>query len=291
MQTKGEKTFQVFNTILMSLLMFMTLYPFLYVIFGSLSDPWQLLSYRGALWRPLGFSLEAYKAVMTNNAILNGYKTTLFNLFVGTTVNIVLTLFGAYAISRKGFLFRKPITIFILFTMFFSSGVIPRFLVVQKLGMFDTYMSMILPTAINVFNLVIMRTAMDALPDSLEEAAIIEGANDIDVLFRIVCPLIKSTIAVLVLYYGVAHWNQWYQSLLYVQNRSKFPLQMVLREILIGNSYDSMTTGLDSSAAGAPIAVTIKYATIMVSTIPILAIYPLLQKYFVKGVMVGAVKG
>lgn len=291
MKTKGEKVFQVVNVCIMSLLMFVTLYPFLYVIFGSISDPWELLRYRGALWKPLGFSLEAYKAVMNNNAIMNGFQTTIFLLFVGTAINIVLTLFGAYAISRKNFLFRKPLTVFVLFTMFFNSGIIPRFLVVQQLGLFDTYMSMILPTAINVFNLIIMRTAMDGLPDSLEEAAIIEGATDLDILFRIVCPLIKSTIAVLVLYYGVAHWNQWYQSLLYVQTRSKFPLQMVLREILIGNSYDSMTTGLDSSASGAPIAVTIKYATIMVSTVPILLIYPLLQKYFVKGVMVGAVKG
>ena len=276
----------------MTLLMIICLYPFLYVIFASFSDPWELVRHNGVLLHPLGFSLEGYKSVLENRSIITGYINTLINLFGGTTLNIILTLLAAYAVSRKKFLLKKPVTVMIIFTMFFNSGIIPRFLVVRDLGLYDNRLAMILPTAINVFNLVIMKTAIEQLPDSLEEAAVIEGANDFDILFKIVVPLIKSTIAVLVLYYGVAHWNQWYQALMYIQDRDKFPLQLILREILIGNSVESMAAGgVDSSGETAVIGEVIKYATIVVSTVPILAIYPLLQKHFVKGVMVGAVKG
>lgn len=286
------KPFDIVNAILLSALMLICLYPFLYVIFASFSDPWELVKHKGILYRPLGFTLSGYKAVIENRSIITGYITTLINLIAGTMLNIFLTLLAAYAISRKNFLLKKPIVIMIVFTMFFNSGIIPRFLVVKSLGLYDSRLSMILPTAINVFNLVIMRTAIEALPDSLEEAAILEGANDFDILFKIVTPLIKSTIAVLVLYYGVAHWNQWYQALMYIQSREKYPLQLVLREILIGNSTESMSAGgVDSSGESAVIGEVIKYATIVVSTVPILTIYPLLQKHFVKGVMVGAVKG
>lgn len=289
---KRIKPFDIINTILLILMMIICLYPFLYVVFASFSEPWELVKHKGILFKPLGLSLSGYQAVFTNRSILTGYMTTLFNLIVGTMLNISLTLLAAYAVSRKYFMLKKPIVIMIVFTMFFNSGIIPRFLVVKSLGLYDSRLSMILPTAINVFNLVIMRTAIEALPESLEEAAVLEGANDFDILFRIVVPLIKSTIAVMVLYYGVAHWNQWYQALMYVQSRDKYPLQLVLREILIGNSTESMAAGgVDSSGESAVIGEVIKYATIVVSTVPILVIYPLLQKHFVKGVMVGAVKG
>lgn len=289
---KKVHSFQIINGIILTLLMIVCLYPFLYVVFASFSEPWELVKHKGLLFGPLGFSLKGYEAVLKNRSILTGYITTLVNLFAGTSLNIALTLLAAYAVSRKNFILKKPVVIMIVFTMFFNSGIIPRFLVVKSLGLYNTRLSMILPTAINVFNLVIMRTAIEALPDSLEEAAVLEGANDFDILFKIVMPLIKSTIAVLVLYYGVAHWNQWYQALMYVQSRDKFPLQLVLREILIGNSTESMAAGgVDSSGESAVIGEVIKYATIVVSTLPILTIYPLLQKHFVKGVMVGAVKG
>ncbi len=289
---RNIKVFDVVNGVILTLLMLLCLYPFLYVIFASLSEPWELVKHKGLLWRPLGFSVSGYQAVLKNRSIITGYLTTLINLFGGTFLNIVLTLLAAYAISRKNYLLKKPIIILIVFTMFFNNGIIPRFLVVKSLRLYNTRWSMVLPTAINVFNLIIMRTAIEALPDSLEEAAVLEGANDFDILVRIVTPLIKPTIAVLVLYYGVAHWNQWYQALMYIQSRDKYPLQLVLREILIGNSTDSMMAGsVDSSGESAVIGEVIKYATIIVSTLPILVIYPLLQKYFVKGMMVGAVKG
>lgn len=195
---KKLKVFDVVNGMILIFLMLLCLYPFLYVVFASFSDAWELVKHKGLLWRPLGFSLSGYQAVFKNRSIMTGYMTTLINLFAGTFLNIILTLVAAYAISRKHYLLKKPIVIMIVFTMFFNSGIIPRFLVVKSLGLYNNRLSMILPTAINVFNLVIMRTAIEALPDSLEEAAVLEGANDFDILIRIVAPLIKPTIAVLV---------------------------------------------------------------------------------------------
>lgn len=289
---KRITTFDVVNTIILRALMLICVYPFIYVIFASFSQPWELVMHQGLLFKPLGFTLDGYKAVFANRQIWSGYFTTLFNLVVGTSLNIFLTLLAAYSISRKDLMFRKPLTIMIVFTMFFNSGIIPRFLVVQKLGLYDTRMSMILPTAINVFNLVIMRTAIEGIPSELEEAALLDGASHFTILFKIITPLIKSTIAVLVLYYGVTHWNQWYQALMYVQSRELYPLQLVLREILIGSSTEAMTSGsVDSLGDSFMLGEVIKYATIVVATVPILAIYPMLQKHFVKGVMVGAVKG
>ena len=291
MKKKKVSTFDVVNTIILILLMIVCLYPFIYVIFASFSDPWELSMHKGVLLKPLGFTLAGYKAVFENRSIWTGYGTTLFNLVIGTGINILLTLLAAYGISRNTLL-KKPLTILIVITMFFNSGIIPRFLVVKSLGLYNTRMAMILPTAINVFNLIIMRTAMESVPKELEEAAVMDGASHFTILFKIFTPLIKSTIAVLVLYYGVAHWNQWYQALLYIQGRDKYPLQLVLREILIGSATEGMTAGaVDSLGEGFMLGETIKYATIIVATVPILSIYPMLQKHFVKGVMVGAVKG
>lgn len=292
MKRNRIKVFDVINTLILTALMIICVYPFIYVVFASFSEPEALVIHTGLLFRPLGFTLEGYQKVLENRSIFTGYATTLFNLVVGTSLNILLTLLAGYGISRKDLALRKPLTVMIVFTMFFSSGIIPRFLVVKSLGLYNTRMAMILPTAINVFNLVIMRTAIEGIPKELEEAAVLDGANHFTILFRIITPLIKSTMAVLVLYYGVAHWNQWYQALMYIQDRDKFPLQLVLREILIGSSTQAMTAGAaESSGASYWIGEVIKYATIVVATVPILAIYPMLQKHFVKGVMVGAVKG
>lgn len=292
MKRRKIKIFDVINTLILTALMIICVYPFIYVVFASFSEPEALVIHTGLLFRPLGFTLEGYQKVLENRSIFTGYATTLFNLVVGTSLNILLTLLAGYGISRKDLALRKPLTVMIVFTMFFSSGIIPRFLVVKSLGLYNTRMAMILPTAINVFNLVIMRTAIEGIPKELEEAAVLDGANHFTILFRIITPLIKSTMAVLVLYYGVSHWNQWYQALMYIQDRDKFPLQLVLREILIGSSTQAMTAGAaESSGASYWIGEVIKYATIVVATVPILAIYPMLQKHFVKGVMVGAVKG
>jgi putative aldouronate transport system permease protein len=278
------------NTGLLTVLALASLYPFLYVVFASFSDHNALSLHSGLLVAPLGFSWEAYWEVLRNPTIATGYKNTLLYVTLGTGVNLLMTSLGAYVISRKRFYWRKGITYFIVFTMFFHGGLIPTYLLVKSLGMINTVWAMILPAAINTWNLLIMRTAFSSIPDSLEESAKMDGAGDLTVLFRIVMPLSMPVIAVMILYYGVAHWNSWFHALIYIRDRDMFPLQMVLREILIVNSTESMTLNADF-ADKESVGETIQYATIVVATVPILAVYPFLQRYFAKGVMIGAVKG
>jgi putative aldouronate transport system permease protein len=250
------------------------------------------MRHRGLLFKPLGeVTFSAYTMVIFNNPnILSGYRNTLFYVAFGTFVNLVMTIFGAYALSRKKVKLGQPIMFAITFTMLFSGGLIPLFLLIRDLGWINSQLAVIIPTAINVYNLIILRTNFQALPDSLEESAKMDGANDFVILFRIALPLSKAAIAVMVLYYGVAHWNSWFPAMVYLRKRELYPLQLILREILITNNIDNMITGADAGDR-APIGVAIQYATIIVSTLPILAIYPFLQKYFVKGVMIGAIKG
>lgn len=285
----GESIFSVVNTCFMLLLCFVTLYPFLYVLFASLSDPAEIARFRGMLFFPTGFNLDAYKAVMDNPMILTGYRNTLFYVAGGTIINLFMTTLGAYALSRRNVYFNNSIMLIIVITMVFNGGLIPTFLLVNSLGMLDTPWALLLPGAISSFNLIIMRTAFQAVPVSLEESARIDGANDWIIMSRIIVPLSMPVIAVMVLWYAVGHWNSYFSALIYLRDRELFPLQLVLREILISNSTDSMTT--DAAATDRlDIGITIKYATIIISTLPILCLYPFLQKYFVHGVLIGALK-
>jgi len=285
----GDKIFDSFNYVFLTLLMVITLYPFLYVVFASFSSAEMLATTRGILYKPLGFSLEAYKSVFDNPMILIGYKNTAFYVIVGTFYNIIMTSLGAFVLSRKNFYWKKYIMAMVIFTMFFGGGLIPSFLLVKGLGMYNTVWALIIPGAISTFNLIIMKTAFEAIPLSLEESAKIDGANDILILFKIILPLSMPTIAVMVLYYGVGHWNAWFGALIYLRNKELYPLQLVLREILISNSMNDMLQNSDTDKMF--LGETIKHATIIVATLPILMIYPFLQKYFVKGVMIGALKG
>jgi putative aldouronate transport system permease protein len=289
-KTIGDYIFDSVNIIILAALAVITAYPFVYVIFASLSSADELTAHSGLLLKPLNLSLAAYKAVLKNPIIYSGYMNTLFIVVVGTAYNIIMTSMGAFVLSRKDFFWRKPITIMIVFTMFFGGGLIPNFLLVKNLGLMDSLWALIIPGAIGTWNLIIMRTAFQGIPDSLVESAHIDGAHDFIILFKIILPLALPTIAVMVLYYGVGHWNAWFGAMIYLRNRELWPLQLALREILISNSTDEMMSGTVAQDRAA-IGETIKYATIMVATLPILAAYPFLQKYFVKGVMVGALKG
>lgn len=284
------RIFDTVNILFMTLLMVVTLYPILYVAFASFSDGTELLRYDGFLYKPLGFNLGGYKAVFSNSSIGKGYLNTLFIVGVGLVDNLLLTSLGAYALSRKSLRFKKQIMLFIVFTMYFSGGLIPYYFAVKDLGMVNSLWALIIPASISTFNLIIMRTAFEAIPDSLEESAKIDGANDFTVLFRIIIPLSKSVISVMILYYGVNHWNSWFNAMLFLRNRNLYPLQLVLREVLMVNDMGNMTGGANASEM-AQITETLKYATIMVATVPILCLYPFLQKYFVKGAMIGAIKG
>lgn len=275
------------NTLIMLAVALICLYPMLYILFASFSDPAKVMANEGFLLHPLGFNATAYKYIFSNNVILNGYKNTLFILVVGTSINILLTILGAYVLSSKNVYWSPVIMLMIIFTMYFQGGLIPTYLNIKRLGLYDTLWSVILPVAVNTFNLIIMRTAFASIPDSLLESADLDGAGELTKIFRIALPLVSSTLAVMVLYYGVAHWNSWFTASIYIRDKEMQPLQVILREILILNETSAMQGG----DTGLYLGENIKYATIVVVMTPILIIYPMLQKYFTKGVMIGAVKG
>jgi putative aldouronate transport system permease protein len=257
---------------------------------ASFSEPLKFTIHRGALLTPLGFTLTAYEKALSHPQIMGSYLNTVFIVAAGVLVNILLTAIGAYFLSRKNVLFKTHITLIIIFTMFFSGGLIPFYFTVKQLGLYNNLWALIFPTAVNTFNLMVMRTGFEAIPDALEESARLDGAGHIRILFKIVLPLAMPTVAVMILYYGVSHWNSWFNAMLFLDAAELWPLQLVLRQILLVNDTQSMITGVD---AGSQMAVseTIKYAVIVIATLPILCVYPFLQKYFVKGVMIGAVKG
>ncbi len=288
--TLGQKIFSCFNTICMLLLILVTFYPILYVAFASVSSPNAFMGHQGVLLKPAGFSMESYKAVVRNPMIFTGYMNTLFVVIVGLALNILLTSLAAYFLSRKNIMLKNGIMFIIVFTMFFNGGLIPFYFAVRDIRIDNTLWALILPVAINTFNLIIMRTSMMSIPDSLEESAKLDGAGHFTILFRIVLPLSLPTLAVMILYYGVGHWNAWFNAMIFIRKRELFPLQLVLREILIANDTNSMSLGANTGDQE-KISETIKYAVIMVATVPILALYPFLQKYFVKGALIGALKG
>ena len=289
-ETKGEKFFNFINGVFLFLLIVAMVYPCLHVLFASLSDSNKLMQHGGFLIKPIGFTFAAYKEVFQNRLIGTGYINTLINLVCSVVLNISLTTLGAYALSRKEMMLRKPLMLMITFTMFFSGGLIPNYMLVKALGLTNTRWALIIPTAISASNLIIMRTSFEGIPDSLIESAKLDGAGDFTILTRIAIPVSMSVMAVMVLFYAVDQWNSWFPAFIYLKERELWPLQLVLREIVIANNMDDMLTGINSAEL-VSIGESIKYATIVVATLPILCVYPFLQKYFVKGVMIGAVKG
>ena len=288
--SRGEKIFSAINVILLAVFGLICAYPIYYIIMGSISNPMEMMKHMGILIKPYGFSLAAYQTVLENRMIPLGYLNTLFYLAVGLAVNMTFTSLGAYALSKKSMALRNPIMLMVSFTMFFSGGMIPTYLVVQELGMVDSWTAMVFPSAINTFNLIIMRTSFQELPEELFESVRIDGGNEWQIFFRIALPLSPAVLAVIALYYGVYHWNSWMPAMLYMRTRENYPLQLVLREILINNDLSSMG-GSASDGDQEYISATLKYATIIVATVPIMCVYPFLQKYFMKGVRVGAIKG
>lgn len=286
--TGGERTFSYFNILLMLGLCVITLYPFLYVVLASFSDATSLLQHRGLLIKPAGFDLGAYRAVFNNPMIMKGYQNTLLYVTLGTLINMLMTAIGAYVLSRPKLYFKNIIMFFIVVTMVFHGGLIPSYLLVNDLGMMNTMWAILIPSAINTFNMIIMRTSFQGVPVSLEESARMDGASDWRILFQLIIPLSMPVIAVMILWYTVGNWNSYFSALVYLRDRAAYPLQLVLREILIANDTETMTAGGgdDKYAIGE----TIKYAAIMVSTLPIICVYPFLQKFFVQGVLIGAIK-
>ena len=228
--------------------------------------------------------------VLSNSGIGTGYRNTLFLVIVGTAINVVMTSFGAYVLSRRGYMGKRFLNFFVVFTMFFGGGLIPFYLTVKSVGLLDSLWALILPKCIATYNMIIMRTAFQGVPDSIEESAHLDGANDFTILFRMFWPLTLPTMAVMILFYAVDHWNAWFNAMIFIQTRALFPLQLILREILISSDTSQMTTGVGGLETGI-VGETIKYSTIIVATVPVLVVYPFLQRYFVQGIMIGAVKG
>ncbi|GHT55895.1 putative ABC transporter permease protein YtcP [Spirochaetia bacterium] len=289
-KSPGDYVFDTINFVIMAFLVFVTLYPMYYVLVASVSDNIALLASPGFLWYPRGFNLGAFRLAFSHPLLISGYKNILIVMVVSLTLNIFLTLFAAFFLASKNVYFKKPVLFLILFTMFFSGGMIPNYLNIRSLHLYNTLWALILPGAISVYNTIIYRTAIEAIPDSLSESARIDGANDITVLFRIILPLVKPTTVVLLLYYGIGHWNSWFPASIYLQDNYKLPIQNVLRAILIANSNILNSAATENDKID-QFAETIKYAAIVITTVPVLCIYPFLQRYFVKGVMIGAVKG
>lgn len=285
----GEWLFQVFNIAVMIALLLITLYPFWYVICASLSNANKLAVHTGLLLMPIDLNFKAYQEVLSSPKILLGFVNTFIVVIGGVGLNMLMTCLGGYALSRKSLYWRNKIMLLITFTMFFSGGLIPTYFVVKNLHLDNTLLALIVPYAVGTGNLIIMRTAFMSVPDSLEEAAKLDGANDIIILFRIALPVCMPTISVLILYYAVSHWNSWFSAMIYLRDSQKFPLQLVLRDILLANTADDFMSDVNAGE-NAFFRESIKYATIMVSALPIICIYPFLQKFFEKGVMIGAVK-
>jgi putative aldouronate transport system permease protein len=267
-------------------------YPLVYVISASFSSP--LAVVQGEVWLlPVKPSLDSYAYIITDARIWNGYRNTVLYAVVGTTVNLALTILAAYPLSRKDLPGRNVLMFLMVFTMYFSGGIIPTYLVVRQLGLINRFWVMILPTAISTYNLIVMRTYFQAsIPRELLESGFIDGAGNFRLLLAIVLPLSAPIIAVISLFYAVDHWNAFFNALIYLRDAKLYPLQLVLREILLASSVVE-DVGMDNLGLKEQLLISegIKYAIILVSTLPVMCIYPFIQKYFVKGIMIGAIKG
>lgn len=286
----SRKIFVVCNTIILALLVVVTLYPVWYVFCASFSNSNELLLHRGLLLLPKGFTTIAYRLLLQNPMIYYGFRNTAIVVVCGLALNMLMTTLGAYFLTRKNVFWRNFIMMAIVFTMYFSGGLIPYYLTVRQLHLDNSLLSLIIPSALNTFNLIILRTAFASVPEALEESARLDGAGHLCLIKNIYIPLTLPSLAVVLLYYFVGHWNSWFNAVIFIRERTMFPLQLVLREILIQNSTDDMLIGTASDQTN-QVSELIKYALIIVSILPVIVLYPFIQKFFVKGVMIGAVKG
>lgn len=286
---KKISIFTILRTVFLMLIIAATLYPFIYMFSVSVSSDIHVMK-NEISFLPKGFNLKMYKFVFQDNRIFTAYKNTIIYVMLGTAISLAITSAGAFALSKKHMLFNKTFNIMIVITMFFGGGMIPTYLTVKNLGLYDTIWAIILPGAVSTWNLMVMRTFFSQFPAEIEESGKIDGLNDIGVFFYLVLPVSKAILATIGLFYAVSIWNSYLGPLMYLKTEEKYPLQIILREILLSGSNfnnDVVSVGGDSVV----VEESLKYATAMVSIVPIIAVYPFLQKYFVKGVMVGSIKG
>lgn len=288
-KSKGDIIFDIINYTIMILLAIICIYPFYYVVIASISDNIQLQFFKGILLVPQGLDFGAYKLTFEHPKLLRSFFNTFKILGLSLPIQIIMTLLCANFMAAKDVMFKKPLMLFMLFTMYFGGGMIPVYLNMRDLGLTGTIWALVLGNALSLYNAIIAKTAIEGIPDSLAESAYIDGAGELTVLFKIIMPLLKPTIVVLILYYGVGIWNGWFQASIYL-TADQLPLQNILRAILIENA-DYGTSANAGDVVANSYTETIKYAAVVVGTLPILIVYPFLQKHFEKGVMIGAVKG
>jgi putative aldouronate transport system permease protein len=289
-QNLSSRLFDYINIMFLILLIIAVLYPLYYIAIVSISSGKAVINGLVNLY-PIGINFRSYEIVLKDPYISRAYINTILYTVVGTIINIAFTSLCAYPLSRKKFFGRKFFMLMIVFTMFFNGGIIPTYLVVQKMSLIDTMWSLTLPIAINTYNMIIMRAFFQGIPDSLHESAFIDGANDIQIFYKIVLPLSLPVLATIILFYSVGHWNSFFSALLYINTKSKLPLQMIIRNMVVSGDLSNQTNTIGAAADFLAIDTTIKYSVIIIATLPILIVYPFVQKYFVKGVMIGSVKG
>ncbi len=293
--TREDTIFNIVTIILLCIVLLIVAYPIYFVIIASISDPYMVLN-GDVTFYPRGFTLDSYKEIFKNSQIWTGYKNSMIYTFFGTILNVSLTMLIAFPLSRNYFSGRKFITGILLVTMYFTGGMIPTYLLIQSLNLYNTFWVMIFLGAVSAYNVIIARTFLEAnIPLELEEAAAIDGCSKLQFFFKFVLPLSKSVIAVLVLYYAIAHWNDYMRGLIYLQDEERYPLQLVIRGILLETQVQNMDNAtaeeLTDMFRRTKLAEAMKYGIIIISTVPTLIIYPFIQKHFVKGVMIGSVKG
>ncbi|WP_145325092.1 carbohydrate ABC transporter permease [Paenibacillus xylanexedens] len=291
-QSRGDQAVEWIIYAALAVVSLVVLYPVFFVGIASISNPENVM--RGEVWLwPKELSLVGYERLFANSELMKGYGNTLLYTVAGTLLNLVMTIAAAYPLSRADFSGRTVFTVLIVFTMFFSGGMIPTYLLIKDLGMLDTFWVMIIPSALSVWNMLIMKTFFqNSIPKEIQEAAFMDGCSNIKVLMRIVLPLSGPVLAVMVLFYAVGHWNSYFNALIYLSDRDKYPLQLFLREILVQGQMQEMVDISDDSLGRSMMdAEAIKYAAVIITNLPMLILYPFLQKYFIKGVMIGAVKG
>lgn len=290
-ETRGDKLFGVINSLLLVMILLIVLYPLVFVLSASISNPAAVS--RGELWLfPKEITFVGYEKVFQNREILTGYGNTILYTVIGTSINLLMTILAAFPLSRTNLPGRNVIMFALVFTMFFSGGLIPSYLVVKKLGLLNSMWALVLPGAVSVYNIIIMRTFFrTSVPYEVQEAAMIDGCTTLQILYRIMLPLSMPIIAVMVLFYSVDHWNSYFSALIYLTDRDKFPLQLILREILIQNQMDKMAGGASALSEQIMYGQAIKYAVVIVANLPVFLLYPFLQRYFVKGMTIGAIKG
>lgn len=294
-RTLGERVFSVVNGCALTLLAFTCLMPLIYVVAGSFSDPVRLRAHTGLLFWPTGYSLAGYRMALSHPNLFLGYRNTIFYVVTGTLLRLLFNSMSAFVMSRRGLYFKKALFVYMMIPMFFGGGLIPSYLNIRALGLLNTWLVMVLPGAIGIWDIIVLRTSFQSIPSELEESARLDGATDFQVLMRIILPVSKPTLAALALFSAVGIWNDWFTTAIYIKDRALYPLQNILREILLlGQSrtmLNEMSVASGNMLANQSMQRILEYAMTVLATIPILMIYPFLQKHFAKGVMIGSMKG